>query len=110
MSQGPDALSFHSMYLFLQSVVYELTPNTPLPVPNLGKVSQKNEHVCQQCSGSLNDVTPQSAVERGGVKEHLLFYGLHSLTIVVLFRQSRTLRCLAMNTGTKLLPAKQSQE
>lgn len=47
MSQVPDALSFHSMYLFPQSVMNSpLTP--PPPVPNLGKVSQKNEHVCQQ--------------------------------------------------------------
>lgn len=29
MSQALDALSFHSMYLFPQSVVYELTPYTP---------------------------------------------------------------------------------
>lgn len=48
MSQAPDTLRFHSKYLFPQSVVYELTPHTPLPFPNLGKVSQKNEHVCQQ--------------------------------------------------------------
>lgn len=41
MSQDPDALSFHSMYLFPQSVVYELTPHTPCLFPISGKCPRK---------------------------------------------------------------------